>query len=134
MLIKRAAGALNLVAGAWIIYVVLFASRIRTLCPVTGCAGLSVWGPLFPVLLVGVLLVVDSGICFVEKWFAFPLGGLLSVITIVLVVSQWSVLEAFYVSISIVISVVALILDAKAAVSQSRLSEQEHPLNLPVFG
>ena len=135
MLIKRVAGAVTLLEGLWLLYIVLSASPGEgTFCRT--CSGPALGAPLFPILL-GVLLLVDSALCLLERWIAFLLGALLSATTIVLVLLHLSELGGSYLEVSAVLTVLslaALILDVKAAISQPKLSEENHPLNLPVFG
>ena len=95
----------------------------------------------FPVLLeidvllaLGVLLLIDAVVCFVGIWLAFPIGALLSFLMLPLVALEWNALGTMYSSISIGVAVAAMISDGFAAVSRTKLPEQNHPLNLPVFG
>lgn len=135
MLIKRVAGAVTLLEGLWVLYIVLSPSPGEgTFC--LTCSGPALGAPLFPILL-GVLLLVDSTLCLLGRWIAFLLGALLSATTIVLVLLHLSELGRSYLEVSTVLTVLslaALILDVKAAISQPKLSEENHPLNLPVFG
>ncbi len=84
--------------------------------------------------MLGVVLLGDSIACFMRRWIAFPLGILLSLATIPLVVLQWNAFGPTYSIITIALAITATVLDGKAMISRTKLSEQSHPLNLPVFG
>lgn len=83
---------------------------------------------------IGVLLVLDSIVCFVGFRLAFPVGGLFSVaIAAIALFDSGGLTIGVYASLGLV-SLVALVLDLVAMRSKRVLSEQGNPMNLPVFG
>ncbi len=132
MIVKRLAGIANLATSLWILYLVylfyLGCSR---------CSGNSLVPYDFLVnamLVVGLMLVIDSGACLAGNWLGFPMGALLSLVAIPLMLLKLFYFEPSDIGIGEVLAGTAVILDAIAIVSRTKLSEQEHPLNLPVFG
>ncbi len=90
---------------------------------------------LSPLLLAsGIVLLVDSAICFAGLRPAFALAAGLSGFSAILVVIQSGTLLALYPLASVLLAAAAVVLDILAARFRPRVSEQAHPMNLPVFG
>ena len=83
-------------------------------------------------LVVGVLLIMDSAVCFLGISPAYYASALLAVIMLVFVPGGIQAADLFVVSAVLGAATVAL--DAVAANTREYLPEQDHPLNLPVFG
>src|SRR5437870_11085330 len=127
MVVKGLAGAINLVESFWTLYVTLTSVSPSPYCLVCGLPA-NFWA--FDVFLaLGVLLLIDAVVCFVGIWLAFPIGALLSFLMLPLVALEWNALGTMYSSISIGVAVAAIISDGFAAVSRTKLPEQNHPLN-----
>ncbi|MDA4136717.1 MAG: hypothetical protein OK449_06950 [Thaumarchaeota archaeon] len=138
MLVKRLAALANILEG-------LFAAIFALSTHVTGscgnamgiCPPTSLSDPLAPLLVVGALLLIDGAFCLVEKWPAFLVGILLSLATIVIVAVQWNKIGGLGPESTVItaaLALLALALDVKALLSRRPVSEENHPLNLPVFG
>ncbi len=136
MIVKRLAGIANLASSLWILYLVYLYPTFY----LENCRGCSLNTPLsydIPVnamLVVGLILVIDSGACLAGRWLGFPMGALLSLVTIPLMLLKLYYFGVSYIGIGVVLAVTAVALDAMATVSRTKMSEQSHPLNLPVFG
>jgi hypothetical protein len=138
VLVKRLAGIVNILQAVMVIFFAAFTVPSGSCGGASGaCSGLSLTSPLAPLLVVGILLLVDGLVCVIERWPAFLVGIILSLITIVEVAINWGKVGGggpdFLVG-SAVIAVVAIALNAKALVSRPPIAEENHPLNLPVFG
>jgi hypothetical protein len=140
--LRTVAAALSLVNGAWSITVGAYWNQIfgAELGSDLGCAGsCSLFGVAHIVLVLGVILLVDSLVCFLAFSRAFYVSALLSGVVLFLVLvsvaAGWH-LWASYPSapFSIVLGIVTIVLDVVAARRKTYVSEENHPLNLPVFG
>jgi hypothetical protein len=134
MLVKRAAGVLNLLESGWILYIVLVFMNRPYACPSDGCPPIPNFWVFDSLLLLGAMLLIDAAVSFTGRWPTFPLGALFSIVAIPLVALQWGAFGTTYAIVAMVLAVSALIFNVIATISRTKLSEQEHPLNLPVFG
>ena len=96
--------------------------------------GLSTGKPGLSALLIGVFLIADAIVSFARRWLGYPIGVLISVVAIIFAFVELNTVGTEVVIISTVIGAAALALGAKATVSRHAISEENHPLNLPVFG
>ncbi len=124
----------NLLNAVWAGYISLVAINTPTNCPENGCPI-----PLFTflptvLLVVAIILIIDAGVCFIGFKAGFTIGAILSAATIVLVGAQWGRFGNFGASVSVALSIIALVLDFISSRSGKRIPEESHPLNLPVFG
>ena len=73
------AGIFNLSASLWTIYITLVITSQSSSCALTGCT-YSFWYNTYPwiLLLVAIVLLLDSPLCFKGFWIAYPVGMLLS--------------------------------------------------------
>jgi hypothetical protein len=139
--IKRIAGVLTVLEGAWLLYSSF--SGVETMCPLNGCPG-PTFSPLFSqgLLALGVILLIDGLLGVWGAWFAFPLGSALSAIFLVVgAYAYWLDNSYTYLTallwqdaVGSVLALVALAANVAAVRTKSRLSEQANPMNLPVFG
>ncbi|MBI3022784.1 MAG: hypothetical protein HYY68_03540 [Thaumarchaeota archaeon] len=133
--VARTAGAvLNLLNALWAAYISFLTVSTPTSCPSNGCPT-SLFTYLPAVLLsVAAILVVDSVICFVGLRIGFTVGVVLSAAIVVLVGAQWGTFGNLSSSLSIVLSALAIVFGLVSMRSGRGISEESHPLNLPVFG
>ena len=107
------------------------------------CAGsCSLFGLEHIVLVLGFILLVDSLVCFLAFSRAFYVSAALSVLVLLLVffsvgsatvsIQAWASYPA--IPISIMLAIATLVLDVVAARRKTYVSDELHPLNLPVFG
>ncbi len=128
MLVKKLAGAITLVEG---VAAVLFGVGTGA---ITGTG--VVVSPLLPLAVIGIFLLVDGVICILEKEFAYWIGILMSIVTLGYVVTNvqtWNNPLPYEVFFGVV-AVAVMVLDVKAIWAHPPVSEENHPLNLPVFG
>ncbi len=138
MLVKRLAGIVNILEGL-LAAIFALSTQVSGSCGnATGiCPPASLSDPLAPLLVVGVLLLVDGALCLVDRWPAFLIGGVLSLAAVFIAAAQWNRVGGLGpedIVITAALGVLALALDLKALVSRRPVSEENHPLNLPVFG
>jgi hypothetical protein len=129
----RAAGLLDLLAGAWgAVFAYTFPGRSS--CPTSGCPIAA--GVLQPAILVlGLVLVVDGFVCLYGLRRGFYLGVALSAVSAGLVLFEWAGRNPGLVAVGFVlVSLLAVIGDLVAIWKKSGLPEQGNPMNLPVFG
>jgi hypothetical protein len=142
--LRTVAAALSLVNGIWIIAVGAFWHQLLSLPLVgLGCVGsCSLFGVDYIVLVLGVILLVDSLVCFLAFSRAFYVSAALSALVLLLVLfSVWGSISSMQVwvnypaiPVSIVLGIVTIALDIAAANRKTYVSDEHHPLNLPVFG
>jgi hypothetical protein len=129
LLVKKLAGAFNIVGGLWLVYIGHGTS-------VSGSGAYP--APAFvPVIIIGLILIADSIPCFFQLWVGFLTGIVLALAAIVLIPWQsWAPDQIEIHVITFALPAIAIVLNAIAALSKKRpsLSEENHPLNLPVFG
>ena len=102
------------------------------MCPSGGCPVPALQAS---VPMVGVILVLDSLVCFIGFRRAFMVGGALSAMVAAIVLYNWAGLYGGVAWAALVIlSLLSLIFDLLALRPREQLKEQANPLNLPVFG
>lgn len=129
----RAAGSLSAIAGGWAVaFGFIFPSA--SACPPEGCPiATGVLQLTIPVI--GVVLVINGLVCLYGFRFGFPLSGVLSAVNAGLVLYEWAGQNPGLFAVGLVlVSLVAVIWDLLAIRAKSGLSEQNNPMNLPVFG
>jgi len=131
---RRMAGAPNLLEAAWTLYAVIIHESTPTMCPLNECPQIANGWMITALIVVEVVLLLDSIVCFAGRWLGLPLGAALSILTIVFVAFQWGTLGAFNSGIAALLSAFALVLNVMAMMMRTRMPEESHPLNLPVFG
>lgn len=80
------------------------------------------------------LLILASFVAFVGPPILFYVGSLLCLLIDALEVVNYSSIAPGSLYLSLVLITVALVLDIAAARHKTSVSEQSHPMNLPVFG
>ncbi len=135
MLVKKLAGVVDIVQAAMIMEFAFF--TIPSGSCVGNCNGLSLSNPIWPFFLVGLLLVADGAVSLLERWPAFPVAIILSLATIAEVVLNWGKIGGegpVSLELSAAIALVTVVLNVRALMARPPVSEENHPLNLPVFG
>jgi hypothetical protein len=138
VLAKKLAGAADIVQGIVVSSFAVFTVASGSCGGASGaCPGFSLSSPLAPLLVVGILLLVAGVTGILEKWPAFPAGIVLSLVTIAVTIFQWGKLgggASDYLVVTAALALVDIILNVRALMSRPPISEENHPLNLPVFG
>lgn len=102
------------------------------MCPSGGCP-IPLLQELVPV--VGVILVLDSLVCFLGLRSAFMLGGVCSAAMSSITLYNWAGASGGEVWVALVVlSLLSIVLDLLALRPKSSLREQANPMNLPIFG
>ncbi len=131
MRLRSAATAITLVNGVWAIAAGAYWSRIFTFVP-------NVSGPLSSenviLLALGVILLLDSIACYMgwtEALYASAALSLLIVLDIAIGGVQFA--SPMFAG-SLLLGLLAIAVDILAARRKLFIPEEDHPLNLPVFG
>lgn len=82
----------------------------------------------------GILLIVDSLVCFLGWKFAFAGSAAVSALVAVACVLCWSAVFSDLHGLTVAVALVSAALSILAFRSTSSISEQGNPMNLPVFG
>ena len=130
--IGTAAAAFGVLTGLWTI-AAFYLDGVAHTCPSTGCpqTGPALWG--IVVLALSAVLVVDSLVCFVGPRRVFYASALLSAVLAVSVFLSSS-FEDVVVYATLGLLGVSFVVSVVAARWETKVSEQSHPMNLPVFG
>jgi hypothetical protein len=86
------------------------------------------------VLSLGIILLLDSAVCFIGPSVAFYASAVLSAILLVYELSLSISFGSAETILAIVLALATIVLDVAAARVKKVVSEENHPLNLPVFG
>jgi hypothetical protein len=97
---------------------------------------LSIGAPLFPIplLIIGVVLLLDTALCYFGGNSGFFVGALLSFLGGLPLFLFPGLLLTPSMTLVAIVSVATVVLDILALGSRTRLAEQSHPLNTPIFG
>jgi len=131
--LSTAAALVGVVAGLWDIWGYFGVCRGATsLCPSwqpapTGTEGTIVLG-------LAVVLVLISLATFIGPAALFFLTAVVGVAIDALVVINYSSIAAGSFLITIILVTVSVVLSVVSATRKTSVSEQSHPMNLPVFG
>ena len=125
---KRLAAGFSLATGAWGVGLGVYLARFLA----NGGPAASVSSVYYPIVAVGTILILDSTLCFIGFSSAFYGSAALALLMIAFVPGGIQPSEAFLVSILLVVATIAL--DLVAATRREYIPEEDHPLNLPVFG
>jgi hypothetical protein len=138
--LRTAAAAVSLVNGAWLVYAGWF-WLVTFFFPIPISAGSPpVASSTNPELLaLGIILVLDSVLCFLDWDRAFYASSVLSALGVLDILlagpspsSPYFVTAVFLLAVSL--GAVTIVLDVVAARRRTFVPEADHPLNLPVFG
>lgn len=123
---------MGILAGLWTVAVSYLDGRLHT-CPATGCppSGSGLWDVVVPAL--SVVLILDSFVCLVGPRRVFYASAALSGVLAASVLLGPS-LETMVLYVTLGLLSVEFVLSIIAARWETKVSEQSHPMNLPVFG
>lgn len=144
MRLRSVAAAVTLVSGIWGIALGVYWNQIFVVGSGISCVHCFLSAPGWDVLvaLIGLILVVDSALCFLSFSKAFYVSAMLSVLmTVSVALPVWSITVSpavwgSYASLpfTLILGISTLVLDLSAATKKTYVAEADHPLNLPVFG
>lgn len=123
--LRTVAATVSLVEGAWGLVLAFGGGALSEIPRSTG------WSETALAAIV-IVLVIDSLVCVVGLAWAFYVSALLSVVALPFIPGGPG-LGALFLG-SLLLALVTVILDVVAARRKEFISEQNHPLNLPVFG
>lgn len=141
--IRLAGSLLSLLAGAWTTFVAYYGTNSVSPClPFSTCIVelQGGYGSLSPselqsaLFIVGAVLVIDALISFAGMRATFILGSVLSTTVLAILAIQWGTYSVTYSMAALVLSLLAVVADFAASRPARALSEQNNPMNLPVFG
>jgi hypothetical protein len=138
--VRRAAGGLTILEAVWLFY-----WDFATPSSFTGCTALGCSNPfqyLWPLLPLGAILVVVGMLGVWGASIAYLAGLVLSAVAALLsgyeamIFAGYTSLsaESSFAFVGVALAVVAALGNLVAVRKRSSLSEQAHPMNLPVFG
>lgn len=129
------AGLLGILSSAWGLFMGLFLKEF---------VGTNIGGQPPPVpgsieiILVSALLLITSLVCFVGFKLALYLSGVIAAVLIARVYISYATsssgVSPFDFLVATALCVATIVLDILAARHKVAVSEENHPLNLPVFG
>jgi len=127
---------LSLLNGAWAAYIAYYYTYHLPTCSLSpsGCSGAASPELHSALLAVGAILAIDALVSFAGLRATFMVGVGLSALVLVLVADQWGTFSGTDSTVALVLSVLAIVVDAVASRLSKGLSEEDSPLNLPVFG
>lgn len=132
--IGTAAAAMGMVAGVWNVAESLLscAGGATSLCPAMSTAPPGLEGTITVVL--AVLLVLDSLVCLIGPRIAFYSLALIALLIDLIVAINYSSIAPYSLYVTLALVSLSLALGLVAARERTGVSEQSHPMNLPVFG
>lgn len=125
--VRIVAAAVSLINGAWGVVAGLYSTRIFDV-------QLSMSGGDFWILVVGILLLLDSIVCIVGFRTAFYGSAALSVLLILDILLFGAAISDIAFIASVLLGLITVVLDIITVRHREIVSEENHPLNLPVFG
>jgi hypothetical protein len=131
---RSISGAVGVLTSVWTIYIVLTFINKPSVCPVDGCTPIANDWVFDSLLAVAILLLVSSGVSVSGRWIGLPLSVLLSLLAISFVALQWNNLGSTDSVADIVLAIATVASNIWALMAKPVISEENHPLNLPVFG
>lgn len=128
-----AAGGLGVLTGLWTA-VVSYVERPLPPCPSAGCppSGFTIYG--VAILALSIALIFNSAVSFVWHRKVFYVSSLLSVILTLVVALDVNSIDPAFFWVAVVLDAVTAVANLFAARVSTAVSEQSHPMNLPVFG
>ena len=124
------AAGVGILAGLWTV-AVFYLDGVAHTCPATGCPPPGLSGVVVPAL--SVVLVLDSLVCFIgPKSFFYASAVLSAVLAASMLLTPY--LEPLILYLTVGLLGLGFVLSVVAARWETKVSEQSHPMNLPVFG
>lgn len=128
MELKKVAAAASLLDGAWTVAAGAFWRQIFGTSSRVHSADNII------LLALGIVLVIDSLVCFRGVLEAFYASFVLAIVAALGVVSWGVNLGSAGFVVTALLAAVTVIVVALGARRKTRFTEEDHPLNLPVFG
>ena len=125
--VRVVAAVVSLLNGAWGIVAGVYSNQLFG--SQLSKAGGDIWIPI-----VSVLLVLDSVACLAGLRTAFYVSAALSILLIADFLLFGAALASTAFVASAILGLVTIVMDAFAVRHRELVSEENHPLNLPVFG
>jgi hypothetical protein len=88
----------------------------------------------FVLLALGIVMILDSAVCFTGVLEAYYASVVLALVALLGVVTWGAHLGSAGFLVLLLLSVLTVALDALGARRKTHVPEEDHPLNLPVFG
>ncbi|MBI3859838.1 MAG: hypothetical protein HY296_06360 [Thaumarchaeota archaeon] len=126
-------GVLGLVTGFWTLGASYF-DGVAMHCPLGGCPYTPPSYLGIAIIALGGALVSSSAVSFFLSRNVLYVSGGLSALVGVLVLINASQIDSTVLWITLLLSALTAAVDFVAARSRTAVSEQSHPMNLPVFG
>lgn len=126
------ASVASIVAGSWDVYAYLALCRSGCLPASYTAPSQGILGLLFASL--SVVLVAVGLVGFVGPKTIFYAGVVSALLVVALEVVSYASIGQFYFYTTLILVVLSLLLAVGAVRAKTGVSEQSHPLNLPVFG
>ena len=131
---RIASGTLGILTAIWMLFIDEVFVNTPTSCPLGGCAPIPNDWAFDALLVVAILLLISAGTWLAGRWIGLPLSALFSLIAIPLLVIQWNSYGTTDSAVAVLLSAGTIGLDIWALLFRPAISEENHPLNLPVFG
>ena len=121
--VRNLAAAVGIVYGAWGLYTSLYWPGVPAASEVGG----------LEILVVSVLLILASAVCFVGFRLAFYFSAAVAVILLARFLLS-GLFGTAALDVAVVLCIATIALDVLGARHRAVVAEENHPLNLPVFG
>ncbi len=128
MELKKVAAAASLLDGAWIVVAGGYWREIF------GATSRMHGSDNVILLALGIVLMIDSLVCFRGVLEAFYASFVLAIVAALGVLSWGVNLGSAGFAVTALLAALTIILDALGARRKTSFTEEDHPLNLPVFG
>jgi hypothetical protein len=99
-----------------------------------GISGGAHGGENIILLALGIVLLIDSLVCFTGVLEAFYASAVLALVVVLGILSWGAHPESIGFIGSILLAAITIVMDAAGARRKTSFTEEDHPLNLPVFG
>jgi hypothetical protein len=126
--LKKAAAAVSLLDGAWTVVAGGYWRQVF------GATSRMHSSDNIILLALGIVLVIDSLVCFRGVLEAFYASVVLAIVAALGILSWGVSLGSAGFAVTALLAVLTVILDALGARRKTSFTEEDHPLNLPVFG
>jgi hypothetical protein len=127
--VKTIAALVSIINGAWTVIAGYYWNKLLDVPTYSGPVGHNLI-----VEVVGIILLLDSLVCLLGTSRAFYASAIVSVIALALEVLGGAQVTTAGFIFSLVLALATLGLDVMAARKRTMIAEEDHPLNLPVFG
>lgn len=141
--VRIAGSVLSLLAGIWAAFVAYYGTNSLFPCQPFSTCILQLRGSSGPLssselqallFIVGAILALDALVSFAGIRVTFVIGSVLATVILAILALQWGDYFVNYSIAALVLSLLAVVVDSVASRPSRALSEQNNPMNLPVFG